>query len=454
MYFDQNDIDKILANNLTLDFVKIILAQQVSDNPVIYHGPGSIYQDHQGRLVLKMYHVFENTDAMIKDMKTIFSGGEHAPGKLITKEHFYSLKAIAMDGTEWFSENIWIDGKISMPAVGKVVNARLRFIESTSTRHIEEDYSRSAAYSIIPGKHTFPCNKVQKTDNSLFRNTCEIDIGDSHCTIVNKDSYITLTYSSGATTKFEATVEVLLEGLSIGIGDRLRPIYQEISNDDYRKLIISSGYPTDSNKNIHPPIPARITDDIINLHDFLDSYISTFSNSWGMFYSYWHRIISSLSSDYQNTSLVLSIAIEGILKEYFAEWGNPDSEFVAQTQAAIPVIDRCREIGDRAKARLVSTLGNAKSFTAKNSLYALQQRGLITKVMIDNWEKLRNQSAHGYVIENNEEELQQLIDKVNTCYALYYKLMMVFIGYNCHFIDYSMPGWPKMPMCGADTLLK
>jgi hypothetical protein len=58
MCLGKDTIKSILNADLVLDFIKITLTQQKEDNPKVYTGSGSIFQDTQGGLRLKMYHEY------------------------------------------------------------------------------------------------------------------------------------------------------------------------------------------------------------------------------------------------------------------------------------------------------------------------------------------------------------------------------------------------------------
>ena len=71
------------------------------------------------------------------------------------------------------------------------------------------------------------------------------------------------------------------------------------------------------------------------------------------------------------------------------------------------------------------------------------QDGLLSKKMVDVWEKLRNKSVHPDKLHKDRRALQKYIDQIYTCIALFYRLLFIIIKYDGSYIDYSEEGWPK-----------
>ncbi|MFA5921468.1 MAG: hypothetical protein WC856_09275, partial [Methylococcaceae bacterium] len=82
MCLKTEEIESILESNFDLDFVKITLIQQIEDNPKVYCGPGSIFQDKQGKLKLKMYHDYQSNEHMLGDQLDSICGNGLLPGEL------------------------------------------------------------------------------------------------------------------------------------------------------------------------------------------------------------------------------------------------------------------------------------------------------------------------------------------------------------------------------------
>ncbi|BAZ68716.1 hypothetical protein NIES4106_34820 [Fischerella sp. NIES-4106] len=82
-----------------------------------------------------------------------------------------------------------------------------------------------------------------------------------------------------------------------------------------------------------------------------------------------------------------------------------------------------------------------KSVRAKDRLRNLIDKGLLDKKLVDAWNKVRNKTAHGYVLEPEKfVENQKLSNQVT---VLFNHLVFLAIGYLGKYTDYSEDGWIK-----------
>ena len=119
MNFNLETIEKFISNTIEIDCIDICLTQKIEKEPIVYTGPGTIYQDEHGVLQLKLY-------SKINDIKKELSHQfkHHAPGKIIADDNYFTLKAIDMSGKEWVADNIWVSSNVSFPASGQVIKSR------------------------------------------------------------------------------------------------------------------------------------------------------------------------------------------------------------------------------------------------------------------------------------------------------------------------------------------
>jgi hypothetical protein len=59
-------IEIVSSFRLEIDFIEIRLIQQATDNPIVYSGPGSIFQTQGGGLELKMYHKYKSPSESVE----------------------------------------------------------------------------------------------------------------------------------------------------------------------------------------------------------------------------------------------------------------------------------------------------------------------------------------------------------------------------------------------------
>jgi hypothetical protein len=163
-------------------------------------------------------------------------------------------------------------------------------------------------------------------------------------------------------------------------------------------------------------------------------------NQYTDLYGFWHKINRSWQGGIVNAALTVTVAIEGIVKFYFKEYGYPDKEFINEVDAAIEPIESLG-IGPRAKERIIASLKGAKSSNPRSALYNLSESGHFDKELVEEWKSLRNMSAHADKLD--PEKIQKYIDKVYKCLLLFNKLLFIIIKYENLYYDFSRSGWPE-----------
>lgn len=440
MTLNSKEIEAILGSSLILDFVNITLTQQKIDETKIYTGPGSILQDKDGILRLKMYCSFQSDEEMIPESCDYLNGGNFTPGKIIEGHNYYSLEAIDMKGRAWKANGIRMSSHISFPARGKVIETSMRSISSVSDRYEGEDKSKSRAVLLIPGKYEIPCNKYEETKNSSSLSICSLALQNCECEIKRRDNHLDVSVNIPEALDAESLSSIILEAISIGTGSFLRPQMKMVACKESRTTTIFSRKIETNKDKLQPPIPNN-PHDVILLTEFIDKYLTSFIKPYSKFFGYWFRILCESHGELENRALVLSTSIEGVLKEYYSDYGVPEAEFLEQASSAIVKIKNL-DIGEKAKSRILSTLGNAKSATPKNALYSLSRKKIISEDLINSWVTLRNKSAHADELQKNNEELQAALDQIFCCQELFYLLLLNYINYCGEFIQFSKEGWP------------
>ena len=122
---NKKTINKFISNSFEIDCIDIRLTQKKDKDPIVYRGPGTIYQDEHGILQLKLYSKLGDTN------KEISHHFKHCrPGKIIASDEFFSLKATDMSGNEWLADDIYISITISSPLTGVIIKSRLDEIKT------------------------------------------------------------------------------------------------------------------------------------------------------------------------------------------------------------------------------------------------------------------------------------------------------------------------------------
>jgi len=431
-------VDELISNKFEIDCIDISLFQQIEENPLLYSGPGTIYQDENGVLNLKLY-------AKIKDIKKEISHifKPFLPGKIIGDEHYFSLKAVDMSGSEWSAENIWVSGNFYLPVAGRVIKSELREIKNLTEIGGRIRSEKTFLFIVSPGNYQIPCNEKEDLPNGGWRlNRSIFSVDQIDLEFKKLDNYLTIKASTTSNELNEKSEMKLLEALSIICGQIVRPVIIDYSHGDTKTLKIKSVNVNFSNKQLPPPFNHSSPSDLESFAFFIGKYLSSIETPYSELFGFWHKLNRAWQASIENASLSLAVAIEGIIKSYFVEYGLPDQEILLQAQDAKQKI-KDLGLGQRIKSRILSSIGQLKSTSPKGALYEMSDKGWFPRHFADEWVKLRNKSAHADKIDEDPKTIQLYIDQIYTCLTLFYCLLFLSIKYEGNFIDFSRDGWPE-----------
>lgn len=435
MNLNTETIEKLISNTFEIDCIDITLTQEIDKDPIVYKGSGTIYQDKNGILQLKLYTKIQDLQKELQlNLKY------HTPGKFISSDNYFILKAVDMSGKEWFSDNILVSGNVSLPASGRVIKSKLEEIEL-----IEEGprTGKNNLFIVVPGKYEIPCNEKEDLPNGGWRlNRSVFSANNIEFNLRNLENYLTI--NANSTPEYLGADEFLKirESFSVITGLVIRPVVVENILQDSYVLKIMSVDNTYSNKKLAIPFRHSTSNDIQSFSSFMEKYLQAVGAPFSDLFGFWYKINRAWQAGVENSSLSLGVAIEGIIRSYFGGLGLPDEEIVQQANDARKVLSST-ELGERIEKRLLGSIDELlKKQSPKGALYQLTQDGLIRKEMAGEWIKLRNKSVHPYKRED-PLEAQKYINQIYTCIALFYCLLFVIIKYDWNYIDYSEFGWPE-----------
>ena len=440
MMITKKQQEELVNNSLQLDFVEIKLTGPKSKGLFTYAGSGTISQDADGNLALKMYYKYESEKEMTEDTKAIFKQENVIPGTLIGQDHFSSLEGRDFDGNIWTADNFRTNNHVSYVASGRIIEANLHSIKNVSERFSAREDSTSRFNALIPGEFSIPCNSIEKTDDGSRLNTCKLSFDGMESSIIKRKNYVELNCHIDSNANHENTYKLFSEAFGVSIGNFFQPICLSSSTREKHEIVISSRKSNDRDRPIAPPVPSGHHQTQF-LHDFISHYMAAFEKPNSVFFIYWWRVFNAFFEWVENRALITATSVEGVLKKYFKQEGMPDGDYLSQVKDALPKINSL-DIGQRVKARMLSSLGQSQSPTPKNMLYALQRKNLITDEIIKSYLSLRNQVSHPTAKEYGVDEFQSLLDKTYSCLYLFYELLFIHIGYKGDKIDYSKRGWP------------
>jgi hypothetical protein len=433
---NQENLESLLSNKFNIDCIQIALTQQKNDDPIVYLGSGSIFQREDGNFHLKLYHSIKDFS---KEVMPSFDNIK--PGKLLGKERYFSMQAIDMQGNIWESNDISVSEGFSLPAAGKVINTTIRKLSCTQKTSEVVDINTSFLFLVLPGKYRIPSNHWEDLpQGARSLSICKIQISGITIEINDRKNCITIKAEDPTGKMNDSFKGRFTEALSIVFGKLTPVLYSSLSLGN-TKISVLSSIPADvPNLSIASPIKHDAPWEAGNFQEFIEKYIANFTLEHEQFFGYWHKINRAWQGGIENAALSLCTAIEGITKNYYSAYGQPEAEIVQQAEDAKKII-KDSAIGDRIKNRIMANLGQAKSPSPKNSLYKLASESKFEKDLVDSWVSLRNKSAHADNLDEDTEELQKYIDDVYKCLNLFNVLLLLKIDFNGTYQDFSKDEW-------------
>jgi hypothetical protein len=436
--FNKEKIDKFISNSFEIDCFDICLTQKTDKDPIIYTGPGTIYQDEHGILQLKLYSKLND---MYKELSYQFKND--IPGKIIAKDDKFTLKATDMFGNEWVADNIWIFGSTSYFTEDLVIKSKLNEIKNIKSNEIQSNSKKNSLFIIVPGQYKIPCNEKEDLPNGGWRlnkavfSANEIDFEFrklDNCLIIN---------ASSKTENLDKDVYLkLIEALSIITGFIVRPVVIRNTQKDKEILKIKTVNNSFANKKLFPPFKHSDPTEFESFTCFLEKYLVNIKSPFSDIFGFWLKINRAWQAGIENSSLSIVVAIEGILKSYFGKLGLPDKKILQQAEEAKKLIEDS-DLGERIKGRLSGSIGLLRNASPKGALNQMVQEKWLNKAMVSEWKELRSKSVHPDKMNQGPIVFQKYINQINTCLALFYRLVFIIIKYEGSYIDYSEKGWPE-----------
>jgi len=414
------------------------LTQKKDKDPIIYTGPGTIYQDEQGILQLKLYSKLND---MYKELS--YQLKNDTPGKIIARDDKFTLKATDMFGNEWAADNIWIFDSKSYFTEDLVIKSKLDEIKNIKSNEIQVNFKKNSLFIVVPGQYEIPCNEKEDLPNGGRRlNRAVFSANKIDFEFRKLDNCLIINANSKTEKLSKDTYIKLIEALSIITGCKIRPIVIKNIQKDKVVLKIKSVDNSFANKKLLPPFKHFAPTDFESFICFLEKYLVNIKSPFSDLFGFWHKINRAWQASIENSSLSIGVAIEGTLKSYFNEIGLADEEILKQAKEAKQLIKNSG-LGEKIKNRLFGSIGLLKNASPKGALNQMVQEKWLNKAMVSEWEELRNKSVHPDKTNQGKIVFQKYINQINTCLALFYRLVFIIIKYEGSYIDYSEKGWPE-----------
>ena len=434
------DLNKYLEFKFSFELPEIVLKQRSSANPKIYMGPGSVSQDENGQLLLKMY------SKTSESIKNFFNDGT-IPGKIIDESNYYDIIAKDMQGFNWKAERVSIGKHFGHGHKFLIINAELQQIFCEADLHeIEESsnlylyFNKNIRLPVAPFFETDDILKKEFYKNvRIFSSLC---VRNYQINVFERSNWIEVNISSKKSDLPENIDLRICEALQFITYTKLhwffyekfesKKNYQKLNNINFYKII----------QGLTPPFNINFTTSEPNWKIFklyLD-YILDYpeSNKYHPVSSLLNLIIQAEKLPIETRFQTICICVESILKSEINLEIEVDSKLKEYQAIIANFVDET--IDEEYRNRIQGLLGQLLNTRPVDILYKLADNKLLDEKLIKDWEDLRHPLIHGERIQ--PEKLQEYLNKYYSTITLFYQLIFLKIGYTGRYTDYSVPNWP------------
>lgn len=436
------ELQKYIELNFIYELPEIVIKQRSSKSPKIYKGPGSINQDENGKLILKMYSKSPESPEFLFNTKS-------HPGKIIDDSEYYDITAKDMYGFTWNSEKVSIGKHYGQGGKFLIIFAELHQIDCES--HLYEVETKSSLILAFNNDLQLPVAPFIETpeikQNEFYKNVrvyCALKVRDYQIIVFNQSNWIEVNINSKSSNLPENVDLRICEALQFITYTKLNWFYYEKfeGKKNYQKLNNINSY--NVIRGSTPPFIINFTSSEPNWKIFklyLD-YILDYPipNKYHPISSLLNLIIQAEKLPIESRFQTICICVESILNSEFNLEIEDDSKLKDNQITIVNFIDE--KVDEEYRERLKGLLAQLSNTRPVDKLYKLAKDKLIEERLIKDWEYLRNRTLHGERIQTGR--LQDYLNKYYSSLALFYKLIFLKIGYIGLYTDYSISGWPNM----------
>lgn len=404
-----------------IDCPEITLTQNIEDSPRHFSGPGLIYQNENGQLLLKLFAA-QKPD-FEAEWERLNSQRRTVPGQVVPFNQYYDLQAQKLGDEAWTSARVLIDSSTDFDKV--IVTADLWRIVSKNPFPVCKDGSR-LTFRIVD-QLSYPANsqtiQTVKFGNKVDQMQSQVNVAEFGAANLQlrlyPDQGWTILEVEAKSAISPALTPRLIEALSFVLARRVCWAASELTTQDGTTTTLCSLVRASSETRILPPLAFKhVPEGAAHVWRMFERYLTKISencdHSTHPLSRQVYSVLAAGEASIEAEALALGVAVEGVLKVAFPEKGN------------------------------------RKKGWAYKKLKQLAQQGVVNLDSVNAWKSRRDDSAHGNDIDlDSVETLQALLVQCRQCLDLFYKIIFLAIGYEGICTAYARPGWPTEEYRGA-----
>jgi hypothetical protein len=417
MIFSQSEIAELISQDIEIECYEIRLTQRTDKDPLIYRGSGTIYFNADGRLTTKLNDPMQKSNlALLK--RTFLTAG------IVSEADHFDFEATDGAGNTWICERIFIYNGIHATPYGTTVTAELPLIKSSKiTKPVQRSYVEIALHGTL----NLPYNLyIENQRQGKDLTGLEFEIHQSKFQITQHKDHLLIRIDSKDLCVDQNYICNVLDGMALACGKELPLVYYTKSaTSTYEKHIHGFGRRSPE-PQLEPIVPLTYFRPE-QLSRFIEAFVNNRTRQHDHMMFYWRRLASTTQLD-EVAALVLTVNIEGMIKNYFSNLYTPAEKLINEIRLTK---NRLRKVKfpSSTKSRIGNALGGMQKLSPQAILREMEKEGIVSKLHVDSWLSLRNLVAHADNLKSDEVSVTNFYNNLYLCMDLFYVLICREIGY-------------------------
>ena len=441
-----DDLAALQAGSFELHCLDMQLRQRATDAPHVYRGPGRIIRDPAGALKLTIYGPGPITLEELAE-RPVPCGGMAPP------QAFYDLEARDLYGRTWRSTYVLPSLLTVNFEIWAVITAELQSIEGAAAREQPQNGQDEYLTLHFHAPVDLPCNARTVTRTavdgragesiSVRWDVARFDALDRRFEIRPGESGFVVNVK-GADPAPPGFGRHVVDALRFVLGAVPAVAVAHVRNGIHEHVTVYAVPKPDGTSGLHRPIPGHVVDAEGHTWHLFDRYlrhVSTAGDRRHPLSIAWVGVVRAASGSVETQALVWSVAVEQVVRlrpESNEDQESPETraELVQWAEQAREVL-RERDCPEHVLTRLSGLLARVNEVTKpspRNTLHALERRGVITATHLAAWKHVRPASAHGDFQAAKDPEGRSR--EVLVVLMLLYRLVYDVIGFKGPLADY------------------
>ena len=449
-----DEIQEYTEKSFAMDCPRMVLRQNIETDPRIYEGPGTIYQNDQGDLLFKLY---STGSADTKMLSRMFGPDALKAGEVIPRTEYFTLEATSMKGADWRCDVVLPE--LNQGVIGGPV-ATGTLYELTNETDDPNAKGESAFLSLRFGREfDFPGNvkRITRTSQNDVERGISGDWTSAGFRVAGlefefqKDRGGVFLSAETQGARLPAHLDLrICESLEFTFFQHERWIIRVVTEGPSHKTTLRPFQKPSKISHFHPlrfggssPFDCPVW----NLFGkYLDFVLKHDQPKWHPLSENIHLAVMADGGSLESRLIGLSIAIEGVVKIGFPAVAHPDATLLAQVSAASELIAES-SLEDSFKKRVAGVFGAMQHPRAKDKLLEFVEAGIIRPELVKAWSGMRNSAVHASGLD--PAEIRTVYKEYQIAVTLLNELVMLLIGYQGPYTDYSVVGWPQRDWDGV-----